>query len=75
MNSNEQQSLYPPNYGNAQIMYVKRGYVPDGRGVSQRESFLKYGDEITVNDDLALCLTKRLSVKIPANGPVNTAPN
>ncbi len=53
------------DYGNAQIMYVKRGYVPDGKGVSQRGSFLKYGNEVTVDDDLALYLTKQLSNGTP----------
>jgi ribosomal protein S18 acetylase RimI-like enzyme len=48
------------DYGAAQIMYVKRGYVPDGRGISQNEKFLGYGDRVTVDDDLILCFTKRL---------------
>ena len=48
------------DYGAAQTMYVKRGYIPDGCGISQNERFLKYGDEVTVNDDLVLCFTKKL---------------
>ena len=48
------------DYGAAQRLYIKRGYVPDGRGLFQRGNFPKYGDEITVDDDLALYLTKQV---------------
>jgi len=48
------------DYGAAQIMYVKRGYVPDGRGVVQRGNYLVNGDAITVDDDLTLYFTKRV---------------
>ncbi len=49
-----------PDYGAAQRMYVRRGYVPDGLGISQNGSFLKYGDKITVTDELNLSFTKEL---------------
>lgn len=49
------------DYGAAQILYVKRGYVPDGLGVSQNEVFIKSGERIEVNDDLVLQLKKKLS--------------
>ena len=42
------------DYGNAHRLYVDRGYVPDGRGISYREKFLKYGDTAIVDDDLTL---------------------
>ncbi|MBW8351095.1 GNAT family N-acetyltransferase [Bacillus sp. IITD106] len=48
------------DYGAAQRIYVKRGYIPDGLGISQNGKFLTYGDQITVGDDLVLYLTKRL---------------
>jgi ribosomal protein S18 acetylase RimI-like enzyme len=48
------------DYGAAQRMYVKRGYLPDGLGISQNEKFLHYGDSVIVDDDLILCLTKQL---------------
>jgi ribosomal protein S18 acetylase RimI-like enzyme len=48
------------DYGAAQILYVRRGYVPDGRGVWQAGRHLQAGDTAIVNDDLALMLTKRL---------------
>lgn len=49
-----------PDYGAAQKLYVLRGYVPDGRGLHYRGHHLKYGEEVTVDDSLALYLTKEL---------------
>jgi GNAT superfamily N-acetyltransferase len=49
------------DYGAAQRMYVKRGYIPDGKGISQNGKFLRYGDKITVDDDLSLSFTKKLN--------------
>lgn len=49
------------DYGQAQMMYVKRGYVPDGRGLYVGDRQLQYGDNVTVDDDLVLYLTKELS--------------
>ncbi|MBS4219858.1 GNAT family N-acetyltransferase [Bacillus sp. FJAT-49711] len=48
------------DYGAAQRLYVKRGYIPDGLGISQNGKFLTYGDQMTVDDDVALYLTKIL---------------
>lgn len=48
------------NYGAAQILYVKRGYIPDGRGIMQGGKFLTYHDQAVANDDLTLHLTKQL---------------
>ena len=48
------------DYGNAQRLYIKRGYIPDGRGIFQNGKVLKYGDEIVVDDDLALYFTQKL---------------
>ena len=48
------------DYGAAQILYVKRGDVPDGRGLHQHGRSLQYGDQARVDDDLVLYLTKRL---------------
>ncbi len=31
------------DYGPAQVLYVRRGYLPDGRGVFQRGRFPRYG--------------------------------
>ena len=49
-----------PDYGAAQRLYVLRGYVPDGRGLHYRGHYPEYGEQITVDDDLALYLTKEL---------------
>lgn len=48
------------DYGAAQRLYVRRGYLPDGRGISQNGKQLKRGDQVQVDDDLALYLTKTL---------------
>lgn len=49
-----------PDYGAAQRLYVLRGYVPDGRGLHYRGHHIKYDEEITVDNSLALYLTKEL---------------
>ena len=48
------------DYGNAQTLYVKRGYVPDGKGVHQGERYLQRGDAVVIDDDMALYLIKQL---------------
>lgn len=48
------------DYGSAQRLYVKRGYVPDGCGISQHGRFLQYGDIVTVDEDLVISFTKTL---------------
>lgn len=48
-------------YGSAQRMYVKRGYVPDGSGVwYQNKQCVQYETQCTIDDDLVLYLSKRL---------------
>ena len=47
-------------YGNAQVLYIKRGYIPDRYGISYNERFLNHGDVTTVDDDLILCFIKEL---------------
>jgi GNAT superfamily N-acetyltransferase len=49
-----------PDYGAAQRLYILRGYVPDGRGLWYRRHHLQHDEEITVDDSLALYLTKEL---------------
>lgn len=48
------------DYGAAQRLYVLRGYVPDGRGISWQNRFPKYGEQVTVDDRLNLYFTKNL---------------
>ena len=47
-----------PDYGAAQRLYVRRGYVPEGKGLTSNGSPVRPGDEITVEDGLVLYLTK-----------------
>lgn len=48
------------DYGAAQRLYVLRGFVPDGRGIVWQNRFAKYGQKVTVDDDLNLYFTKKL---------------
>ena len=48
------------DYGAAQRLYILRGYVPDGRGLHWRDHPVQYREELVVDDDLALYLTKEL---------------
>ncbi len=52
--------LYP-DYGSAQAMYVRRGYIPDCRGIWWNDRQLMPGDRAVVDDGLNLFLTKKLS--------------
>lgn len=46
------------DYGTAQRMYVKRGYIPDGRGIMYANLPVVPGSLVRADDDLALFLTK-----------------
>lgn len=48
------------DYGAAQKLYILRGYIPDGRGLHWRDHHVHYHEDVTVDDDLALYLTKEL---------------
>jgi GNAT superfamily N-acetyltransferase len=49
-----------PDYGSAQRLYVKRGYIPDGLGAMWTGTRVKWGDSVRIDDDLVLYLTKSL---------------
>jgi GNAT superfamily N-acetyltransferase len=49
-----------PGYNAAQVLYVKRGYVPDGHGVTYGDRFVQEGETLTFDDSLVLHLTKEL---------------
>lgn len=49
-----------PGYSSAQRLYVKRGYIPDGRGVWYRDHVVEEGTQAVFDDDLVLHLTKKL---------------
>lgn len=53
------------DYGAAQRMYVRHGYVPDGRGTSIAGRVVKPGATIVLDDDAVLAFTK--SVKPSAS--------
>lgn len=46
------------SYGNAQRLYAKRGYIPDGRGVMYQAQSVNPGTIVCVDDDLNLYFTK-----------------
>jgi GNAT superfamily N-acetyltransferase len=49
------------DYGAAQRLYVRRGYVPDGHGIVYRGRTVKYGEALVADDDLVLCLIRELA--------------
>ncbi|RXZ83645.1 GNAT family N-acetyltransferase [Paenibacillaceae bacterium] len=48
------------DYGNAQILYARRGYVPDGRGIHNGQRHIGYGETVMIDDDIVLYLTKNV---------------
>ena len=48
-------------YGPAQRLYLRRGYVPDGRGLMTHERPVVEGESVSIDDDLVLYFTKLLS--------------
>jgi GNAT superfamily N-acetyltransferase len=48
-----------PGYNAAQRLYGKRGYIPDGRGITHHDRFLQEGAQIVLDDELVLHLTKQ----------------
>jgi GNAT superfamily N-acetyltransferase len=50
-----------PDYGAAHRLYVLRGYVPDGKGLTRDGKPVMRGAEVAVNDGLVLYLTKVLT--------------
>ncbi len=47
-------------YGPAQKLYVKRGYIPDGKGVTYHYEPVTPGQSYPLDDDLVLWFTKNL---------------
>ncbi len=46
------------DYGAAQRLYARRGYIPDGRGLFSGSQPVQYGQPVMVDDDLVLYLAK-----------------
>ncbi len=51
--------LYP-DYGSAQKLYVKRGFVPDGKGATYHYDSVTPGEKYVLDDDLIIWFTKKL---------------
>jgi len=49
-----------PGYNAAQQLYVKRGYIPDARGITYRNRFVEEAASVVVDDDLVMHFTKQL---------------
>lgn len=49
-----------PGYNAAQRMYVRRGFVPDGAGITYKNKYVKYGQSVIADDDLVLYFIKQL---------------
>lgn len=52
-------------YNAAQRLYVSRGYIPDGRGVTYRDQYVGQYVQVMLDDDLILHLTKQLRTESP----------
>lgn len=48
-------------YNAAQRLYVMRGYIPDGRGITYHDRFVGEYETVVMDDDLLLHLTKDLA--------------
>ena len=49
-----------PGYNDAQILYVKRGYIPDGQGVTYKGRYVLEGEQVRLDDDFLLYMLKRI---------------
>lgn len=49
-----------PDYGAAQRLYARRGYIPDGKGLYYLGHPVVHGEAIKADDNLVLYLTKEL---------------
>lgn len=48
------------DYGDAQRLYVRLGYVPDGQGLHYKYHSLTYGNQVIIDDDLVIFLLKSI---------------
>ena len=48
------------DYGAAQILYIKRNYIPDGNGLVIDSKPVPPGTSIRIDDDVVMCLIKEL---------------
>ncbi len=52
-----------PGYAAAQRMYIMRGYIPDAMPLTYGEDFVTEGQEVRLDDELILHLTKKIEQK------------
>lgn len=52
-----------PGYNAAQQLYIRRGYIPDGRGITYRNQFVDESAQVRLDDDLVMHFTKSLGSK------------
>lgn len=50
------------DYGAAQRLYARRGYLPDGRGIMVRNQPVEPGAVVRIDDDATLILTRPVTV-------------
>ena len=50
------------SYGAAQQLYVRRGYVPDGNGLTYDRKTIQHGAFHPIDDDISLMLIKSLQI-------------
>jgi GNAT superfamily N-acetyltransferase len=48
------------DYGAAQRLYARRGYIPDGKGLVYHDRVVEHGEQVMVDHGLVLCFTKTL---------------
>lgn len=48
------------DYGSAQRIYVRRGYLPDGRGLMYANQPVPAGETVPLDDDATLMFTKQI---------------
>ena len=48
------------DYGNAQRLYIRRGYLPLGIGLTYKYKPIDHGQNVLVDDDLVFWFTKKL---------------
>lgn len=46
------------DYGDAINLYIKNGYIPDGRGITSHCRPVNFGENVILDDDLVLWFTK-----------------
>ena len=49
-----------PGYNDAQKLYWKRGYIPDGQGVTYQDREVREGELVRLDDDFLLHLLRRV---------------